>query len=99
LIAVDSEITTVEENEDAESRKKEGKLWAYVNPRTMTPFPDDYWFHRGEPVYVKSLTIAPRDKKIKGNRITVKADQWPGMYMVVGETYIRNRDTGEDERM
>ena len=98
-IAVDSEITTVEENEDAESRKKEGKLWAYVNPRTMTPFPDDYWFHRGEPVYVKSLTIAPRDKKIKGNRITVKADQWPGMYMVVGETYIRNRDTGEDERM
>lgn len=98
-IAVDSEITTVEENEDAESRKKEGKLWAYVNPRTMTPFPDDYWFHRGEPVYVKSLTIAPRDKKIKGNRITVKADQWPGMYMIVGETYIRNRDTGEDERM
>ena len=98
-IAVDSEITTVEENEEAESRKKEGKLWAYVNPRTMTPFPDDYWFHRGEPVYVKSLTIAPRDKKIKGNRITVKADQWPGMYMVVGETYIRNRDTGEDEHM
>lgn len=98
-IAVNCEITTVEENEDAESRKKEGKLWAYVNPRTMTPFPDDYWFHRGEPVYVKSLTIAPRDKKIKGNRITVKADQWPGMYMVVGETYIRNRDTGEDERM
>lgn len=98
-IGVDTEITTVEENEDAESRKKEGKLWAYVNPRTMTPFPDDYWFHRGEPVYVKSLTIAPRDKKIKGNRITVKADQWPGMYMVVGETYIRNRDTGEDERM
>ena len=97
--AVNKQVTTTEENEDLESVKKQGKLWAYVNPRTMTPYEDDYWFHQGEPIYIKSLTIAPKNKKLKANRITIKADQWPGMYMMIGETYIRSRDTGEDERM
>lgn len=96
---LESGTTKVSKNEDGESKKLEGKLWAYINPRTMTPYPDDYWFHQGEPYYVKSLTLAPKNKKLKGNRIIVKADQWPGMYMMVGETYIRDRDTGEDERM
>lgn len=76
-----------------------GKLWAYVNPRTMQPYPDDYWFHQGEPYYIKSLTLAPKKKELKAKRITVPAGQFPGMYMIVGETYIRNRDTGEDERL
>lgn len=76
-----------------------GKLWAYINPRTMQPYPDDYWFHQGEPYYIKSLTIAPKKKELKAKRITVPAGQFPGMYMIVGETYIRNRDTGEDERL
>lgn len=96
---LESGTTKVSKNEDGESKKLEGKLWAYVNPRTMAPYPDDYWFHQGEPYYVKSLTLAPKNKRLKGNRIIVKADQWPGMYMMVGETYIRDRDTGEDERM
>ena len=96
---LESGTTKVSKNEDGESKKLEEKLWAYVNPRTMTPYPDDYWFHQGEPYYVKSLTLAPKNKKLKGNRIVVKANQWPGMYMMVGETYIRDRDTGEDERM
>lgn len=76
-----------------------GKLWAYVNPKTMTPYSDDYWFSRGEPYYVKSLTFAPRGKQLKSQKIVVTAGQFPGMYMLVGETYIRSRDTGEDERM
>lgn len=76
-----------------------GKLWSYVNPRTMQPYPDDYWFHQGEPYYIKSLTLAPKNKELKAKRITVPAGQFPGMYMIVGETYIRNRDTGEDERL
>ena len=97
--AVNQNITEVTENTDGESRKAEGKLWAYINPRTMQPYADDYWFHQGEPFYVKSLTMAPKGKRIKGNKITIRADQWPGMYMMVGETYIRSRDTGEDERM
>jgi len=33
-----------------------------------------------------------------GNRITVDAEHFPGVYRLVGETYSRNRDTHEDER-
>ena len=77
----------------------ENKLWAYVNPKTMMPYPDNYWFHQGEPYYIKSLTLAPQGKKLKSQKITITAGQFPGMYMMVGETYIRSRDTGEDERM
>ena len=60
---------------------------------------DDYWFTQGESYYVKSLTLAPENKKLKGQKIIVRADQWPGMYMFVGETWLRNRDTGKDERL
>ena len=97
--SVDQNKTTVSRNEDEEADRTQGKLWAYVNPHTMTPYADDYWFSENEAYYVKSLTLAPQGKKLKGNRIIVKADQWPGMYMLVGETWIRHRDTGEDERL
>ena len=96
---VDKGVTNVEKNNDRDSKRSEGRLWAYVNPRTMTPYPDDYWFHQGEPYYKSSITIAPPNKKIKGHRISVKAGQFPGMYMLVGETWIRSRDDGQDERM
>lgn len=90
-------MVTANKTNDTDEYK--GKLWAYVNPRTMQPYPDDYWFHQGEPYYIKSLTLAPKQKELKAKRITVPAGQFPGMYMIVGETYIRNRDTGEDERL
>ena len=96
---VNSEITTKQDNSDLESAQKQGKLWAYINPRTMKPYADDYWFHNGEPLYVRSLTLAENNKRLKGNKIVVRADEWPGMYMFVGETYIRDKDTGEDERL
>ena len=81
--------------------KYNGRLWAYVNPKTMQPYDDDYWFHQGEPYYKKSLTIADKqnNKSLKSQKITITAGQFPGMYMIVGETYIRSRETGEDERM
>lgn len=88
--------TTYDENPD---KKLAGKLWAYVNPKSLTPYEDDYWFSQGEGYYIKSLTLAEKGKKLKSQRITVTAGQFPGMYMLVGETYIRSRDTGEDERM
>lgn len=96
---VNRNTTTTTPSTELEDAKAEGRLWAYVNPRTMKPYEDDYWFHSGEPYYVKSLTIAPDNKKLKAQQIIVRADEWPGMYMVVGETVIRNRDTGKDERM
>lgn len=74
-------------------------IWAYVNPRTMTPYDDEYWFHQGEPYYKKSLTLSTKDAPIKAKRIYVEAGTFPGMYKIVGETLIRNRDTGEDQRL
>lgn len=98
---VDEGTTIIEEYDrnTKQMNKSEGKLWAYVNPRTMQPYDDDYWFHQNEPYYVKSLTIAPQGKQIKANQITITADQWPGMYMVVGETYIKDAETGDNQRM
>lgn len=74
-------------------------LWAYVNPKTMQPYDDDYWFHQGEVYYKKSLTLSTKEAPVKAQRIYVNAGEFPGMYKIVGETYIRSRDTGEDERV
>ena len=74
-------------------------LWAYVNPKTMTPYDDDYWFHQGEIYFKKSLTISTKEAPLKAKTIHVTSGDFPGMYKIVGETYIRNRDTGIDERM
>lgn len=82
-----------------EDEKLKGKLHAYINPETMLPFEDDYWFNQGDVFYIKSLTLSTKEKKIKGNKILVEAGQFPGMYMLVGETYLRERETGKDERM
>lgn len=92
--AVDKQITSVNK-----LRNPGGKLWAYVNPRTMKPYSDDYWFSQGEPYYIKSLSFAPKNKKLKAHRIEVRPDKWAGMYMAVGETYIKDRDTGLNQRM
>lgn len=97
--AVNKGISQVDRFYDEKINKEQGRLWAYINPLTMTPYPDDYWFHQGESYYVKSLTIAEKEKSIKGKTITVKADEWPGMYMMIGETWIRARDTGDDMRL
>ena len=87
------------ENETDVDKTTEGRLWAYVSPKSMKPFDDDYWFSQGEPYFIKSLTLATKEKKLKAHTIRVTAGQFPGMYMLVGETYIRDRDTGKDERL
>lgn len=49
-------------------------------------------------IYYKwTRSIAPPHMSL-GNRITVDAEHFPGIYRLVGETYSRNRDTHEDER-
>lgn len=74
-------------------------IWAYINPKTMTPYDDDYWFHQGEPYYKKSLTLSTKQSPLKAQKIFVEQGVFPGMYKIVGETYIRSRDTGEDQRV
>lgn len=78
---------------------EEQMIWSYLNPKTMLPFKDDYWFHQGEPYYIKSLTLTKKDQKLKGNKISIKAEKFPGSYMLVGETYIRDLESGADKRM
>lgn len=82
-----------------EQKKYNGRLWCYINPRTMKPYLDEYWFHENEPYYIKSLDLADKEEQFDAKKITIQADVWPGAYMLVGETYIRNRDTMEDEHM
>ena len=97
--AVDDKKTTVEINSDEESIAARGRLWAYVNPKTMKPYNDDYWFQQGEVYLIKTLTLTTPQKKIKGKRISVKAGDWPGMYKFEGQTWIREYGSNNDERM
>ena len=74
-------------------------IWAYINPRTMQSYDDDYWFHQGEPYYKKSLTLSTKQNPLKAQKIFVEQGVFPGMYKIVCETLIRQRETGEDERV
>lgn len=74
-------------------------IWAYINPKTMTPYDDDYWFHQGEPYFKKSLTLSTKQNPVKAKRIVIEQGTFPGMYKIVCETFIRERTTGEDERV
>lgn len=74
-------------------------IWAYVNPKTMQPYDDDYWFHQGEPYYKKSLTLSTKQNPLKAKKIFIEQGVFPGMYKIVCETLIRERETGEDERV
>lgn len=73
-------------------------IWAYINPHTMTPYDDDYWFHRGEAFYKKSLTLSTKEIPLKAKSILVNSGVFPGMYHIVGETRIRDRE-GHDKRV
>lgn len=52
---------------------------------------------QNEVYYKWTRSVAPPHMSL-GNRITVDAEHFPGVYRLVGETYSRNRDTYEDER-
>ena len=69
----------------------------YFDPHTMEPYQDGTPIAEGEVVYKWTRSIAYNDNSI-GNTIEISADKFPGTYRVVGETYIRNKTTGEDHR-
>lgn len=77
--------------------KDSDELWAYVNPHTLKPYDDVYWLHQGEAYYKLSLTLS----KVKslGDRILVKAGEFPGMYMFEGTTWIRSKEDGKNKRI
>ena len=74
-------------------------IWAYINPKTMQPYDDDYWFHQGEAYFKSSLTLSSKEAPAKAKRIVVQEGVFPGMYKITCETKIRDRVTGEDQRV
>lgn len=69
----------------------------YYDPRTMEPFADGTPIAEGEVVLKYTRSVAYEGQSI-GNTIEISADKFPGTYKVVGETYVRNKETGEDQR-
>ena len=69
----------------------------YIDLNTMQPYQDGAPIAEGE-VYLKwTRSIAYGDNSL-GNTIEISAEKFPGTYKVVGDTFARNKATGEDQR-
>ena len=69
----------------------------YIDLATMKPYEDGTPIAEGE-VYLKwTRSVAYGDNSL-GNTIEISADRFPGTYRIVGDTFARNKVTGEDQR-
>lgn len=73
---------------------KDNAIWVYINPKTMKPFEDTYWFAQGESYLLKRLVIS---NNLKGNSLIIKSRTVPKMCMLKGETYIKDKDGKESK--
>lgn len=83
-----------------EGTPSEGNITAqavYYDPKTMEPFQDGTPIAEGEVLYKFTRSVAYEGNSI-GNTIEISADKFPGTYRVVGETLVRDKATGEDQR-
>lgn len=69
----------------------------YYDPKTMEPFQDGTPIARGDVIYKFTRSIAYDGESI-GNIIEISAEKFPGTYRVMGETNVRNKATGKDQR-
>jgi hypothetical protein len=69
----------------------------FYDPNTMEPYADGTPIAEGEIFYKFTRSIAYEGQSI-GNTIEISADKFPGTYKIVGDTYVRSKETGEDER-
>lgn len=69
----------------------------FIDPNTMNPYPDGTPIVEGELFYKWTRSVAYEGQTI-GNVIEISADSFPGTYKVVGDTYVRSKATGEDQR-
>lgn len=69
----------------------------FYDPATMEPYEDGTPIAEGEIFYKYTRSIAYEGQSI-GHTIEISADKFPGTYKVVGDTYVRSKETGEDER-
>lgn len=69
----------------------------YIDPNTMLPYPDGTPIAEGETVIKWTRSVAYEGNSL-GHKIEISADKFPGTYKIVGDTYVRSKETGEDER-
>ena len=69
----------------------------FIDPNTMNPYADGTPIAEGEKFLKFTRSIAYEGQSI-GNVIEISAEKFPGTYKVVGDTYIRSKETGEDQR-
>lgn len=69
----------------------------FIDPNTMEPYADGTPIAEGEKFLKFTRSIAYEGQSI-GNVIEISAEKFPGTYKVVGDTYIKNKDTGEEQR-
>lgn len=63
----------------------------------MEPYQDGTPIAIGEVYYKFTRSVAYGDNSL-GKKIEISADKFPGTYRIIGETFIRNKDTEEDQR-
>ncbi len=69
----------------------------YIEKATMQPYQDGSPIAEGESYLKWTRSVAYGDNSL-GNTIEISADKFPGTYMIVGDTFSRNKETGEDQR-
>lgn len=69
----------------------------YYDPATMKPFQDGTPIAAGETILKFTRSVAYTGNSL-GTTIEVSADKFPGTYKVIGETAVKDKTTGKDER-
>lgn len=69
----------------------------FIDPATMEPYADGTPIAEGEE-FIKFTRSVAYDGESLGNMIEISADKFPGTYKVVGDTYIKSKSTGEEQR-
>lgn len=96
-VAERSFIVPAGNSEGVPSEGVESPEAVYIDYATMQPYQDGAPIAEGE-LYLKWTRNVAYDDNSIGNTIEISADKFPGTYKIVGETYARNKTTGEDQR-
>ena len=69
----------------------------YIDPNTMEPYPDGTPIAEGE-IFLKFTRSVAYEGNSLGHKIEISADKFPGTYKIVGDTFVRAKNGGADER-
>lgn len=69
----------------------------FIDPTTMEPYADGTPIVEGEE-FIKFTRSIAYDGESLGTEIEISADKFPGTYKVVGDTFIKSKSTGEEQR-